>query len=192
MTAASVPATRVQPTVGARVAAAVAVLALAACGGSSDSASETYANGVCSELSTWVTELEGEFKTLTDAGLSTDKSDLQDAVDEAADATETMVADIKELGPPETDAGNQVKSELDELGTRLIEQVDTIKRALDSSTGVLSQVSTLTAAFSTMANDLKTTWDSVKRLDPGNELADAFENASDCESLQDQIDELGS
>ena len=147
------------------------MLALAACGGSSDSASETYANGVCSELSTWITDLEAEFKTLTDAGLSTDKSDLQDAVDQASDKTETMVADIKELGPPETDAGNQVKSELDALGTQLTEQVDTIKRALDSSAPVLSQVSTVTAAFSTMANDLSTTWDSVKNLDPGNELA---------------------
>ena len=132
MTAASVPAPRVK-NVGAKVAAAVAVLALAACGGSSDSASETYANGVCSELSTWITDLQAEFKTLTDAGLSTDKSDLQAAVDQASDATETMVADIKELGPPETDAGNQVKSELDALGTQLTEQVDTIKRALDST-----------------------------------------------------------
>jgi methyl-accepting chemotaxis protein len=178
-----------------KVAAACAVLALAACGGSSDStssASETYANGVCSDLSTWVTDVDGEIKTLTDAGLSINKGDLQDAVNQIADATDTMVTDIMELGPPETDAGTQVKSELDQLGTQLTEQADTIKQALDSSAPPLSKASTATAALSTMANDVSTTWDSVKNLDPGGELQDAFENGSDCKALQDQIDAIGS
>ena len=82
-----------------------------------------------------------------------------------------MVTDLEQLGPPETDSGTEVKSELDELGTQLTEQVDTIKQAFDSNAGALSQASIAAAAFSTMANDVSTTWDSVKNLDPGGELA---------------------
>ena len=88
----------------------VVVIALAGCGGDDSSASEDYANSVCSNLSTWVTEVQETVQSLTDAGLATSREDVQAAFDEAKDTTETLVNDLEQLGPPETENGEQAKT----------------------------------------------------------------------------------
>lgn len=170
-----------------------AVVLLAGCGGDSgSSASEDYANGACSNLSTWVTTVDGAAKSLGDAGLSIDRDDVQTAVSDVSDATDTLVDDLKQLGPPETDAGTQAKSELDTLGTTLAQQVDTVEQALNEGGSALTLATTVTTALSTAAGAVESTYQSLRGLDPGGELQDGFENAEDCESLKDQLEAIGS
>jgi hypothetical protein len=169
-----------------------AVLLLAGCGGDSgSSASEDYANSVCGDLSTWVTDVDGAISSLTDAGLATDKEDVQSAVDQATDATNELLSSLEELGLPETDAAQQAKSELDSLGATLRQQVETIEQALDAESGPVALAATVTAALSTAASAVESTYNDLRGLDPGGELDDAFENADDCESLREQVDEIG-
>jgi hypothetical protein len=93
-----------------------AALLLASCGGDSgSSASEDYASSACGDLSTWVTDVNGAITSLTDAGLATDREDVRSSVDQATDATNELLSSLEELGPPETDAGRQAKSELDKV-----------------------------------------------------------------------------
>jgi hypothetical protein len=173
--------------------ALVAVVLLAGCGGDSgSSASEDYANSVCSDLSTWVTDVDGAITSLTDAGLATDKEDVQSSVDQAKDATNDLLNNLEDLGPPETDAGEQAKSELDSLGATLRKQIETVEQALDANTGAVALAATVTAALSTAASAVESSYNELKGLDPGGELEDAFKNAEDCKSLQDQVDEIGS
>jgi hypothetical protein len=112
-------------------------------------------NSVCSDLSTWVTSLQGTAQSLADAGLSIDKDAIRTAVSEASDATDTLVNDLKELDPPESEDGQKAKSELDSLGTELKEQVDTVEQALDSNADALSLASTVATAVSTATADVK-------------------------------------
>jgi hypothetical protein len=176
-----------------QLSALVIVVLLAGCGGDSgSSASEDYANSVCGDLSTWVTDVNGAVTSLTDAGLATDKEDVQSAVDQAKDATDDLLSSLEELGPPETDAGQEAKSELDSLGATLRQQIETVEQALDAETGAAALTATVTAALSTAATAVESTYNELKSLDPGGELEDAFKNADDCESLQDQVDEIGS
>ena len=49
-------------------------------------------------------------QSLTDAGLATSREDVQAAFDEAKDTTETLVNDLEQLGPPETENGEQAKT----------------------------------------------------------------------------------
>jgi hypothetical protein len=176
-----------------QLSALVIVVLLAGCGGDSgSSASEDYANSVCGDLSTWVTDVNGAVISLTDAGLATDKEDVQSAVDQAKDATDDLLSSLEELGPPETDAGQEAKSELDSLGATLRQQIETVDQALDADTGAAALTATVTAALSTAATAVESTYNELKGLDPGGELEDAFKNADDCRSLQDQVDEIGS
>lgn len=169
-----------------------AVCLLAGCGGDSgSSASEEYANDVCSTLSTWVTAVDGTARSLGDAGLSIDEDDVRTAVSDVSEATDTLVDDLKQLGPPETDAGTQAKSELDSLGTTLEQQVDTVEQALDGSGSPLALAASVTAALSVAATAAEQTYQSLKGLDPGGELQDGFEQAEGCESLNDQLDDVG-
>jgi hypothetical protein len=177
----------------AQISALVAVVLLVGCGGDSDSsASEDYANSVCGELSTWVTDVNGAVTSLTDAGLATDKEDVQSAVDQATSATDDLLSSLEELGPPETDAGEQAKSELDSLGATLRQQIETIEQALDADTGAVALAATVTAALSTAASAVESSYNELRVLDPGGELEDAFQNGDDCKSLRDQVDSIGS
>jgi hypothetical protein len=170
----------------------VLVLALAGCGGDDSSASEDYANNVCSSVSTWVTEVQETVQSLTDAGLATSREDVQAAFDEAKDATETLVDDLEQLGPPETEDGEQAKSKLDALGTELTQQIDAIEEALNSGGGAAAIAAEVTAAISAGAAAVKTTYEDLRGLDPAGELQESFEDSDDCDALGDQLDEIDS
>jgi membrane protein implicated in regulation of membrane protease activity len=179
-------------TLGSLTVAAVAVIALAGCGGDDSNAAEDYANSVCGVLSNWVADQQATVKSLRDAGLSITAEDLQAAAGDVRDSTQVLVRDVADLDPPDTDAGSQAKSELNSLGTKLREQVNTVEQALSGGGSMLSQVSTVTAAASTAATELQETYDSLKGLDPGGELQEGFEDADDCKTLNDQLDEIRS
>jgi hypothetical protein len=171
----------------------LAVLVLAACGGDeSGSASEDYANDVCANLSTWVADVEQSVRSLTDQGLSVSRDDIQSAFDETKDATDSMVNDLEQLGPPESEDGQQAKSELDQLATELREQMDAIQQAIDSGGGVAAIAGQVAASVSAAANAVKSTFESLRVLDPPGEVRDAFENAEECNSLREQLENIRS
>jgi hypothetical protein len=169
-------------------------LALGGCGGGDDndsSASENYANSVCGQLSMWVADQQDTVSSLQDAGLSVTREDLRAAVGDVRDSTQVLVEDLKGLNPPETDAGNQAKSELDDLGSELTQQVDTVEQALDADTGVVALASTVTTAMSTATNEVKSTLTELQNLDSG-ELKDAFQDSDDCTMLREEVEDIGS
>jgi hypothetical protein len=170
----------------------VFVVAIAGCGGDESSASEDYANSVCSNLSEWVTDVQETIRSVTDAGLATSREDIQAAYDQTKEATDALANDLEELGPPDTEDGRQAKRELDGLATQLRQQLDMIQRALDSGAGITAIAAEVTAAVSAAANAVNTTYRDLQGLDPGGELRDAFENSDECQSLRDQLDEIES
>jgi hypothetical protein len=171
----------------------VVVLAVAGCGGDSEpSASEDYANSVCSSFSTWLTDVQATTQSVTDAGLATTKDDIQSAVNDVGDATDKLANDLQAAGAPETEDGNKAKSELDDLTAQLRKQLETIQGSLDSNASILSIASTVSTAVSVALTDVEMTYEQLKSLDPAGELRDAFENGDDCKSLEKQVDELRS
>jgi hypothetical protein len=167
------------------------VLLLAGCGGGDDndsSASEEYANSVCGQMSMCIADQRDTLKSLEDAGLSITREDVRAAVGDVRDSTQVLVEDLRGLDPPETDAGQEAKSELDSLGTTLTQQVDTVEQALDANTGVVALASTVTTALSTATNEVKSTLDELENLESG-ELKDAFQNSDDCAMLREVVEE---
>jgi hypothetical protein len=169
--------------------AAVLVLALAAagCGGdNSNDATQQWADSVCTNLNTWVTSLQSSVKNVTDKGLSVQKSDIQTAADEAKTATDDLVSNLKSLGAPDTEAAQQAQSDLEDLGTELQQQVDTVQQASAANTGTLQLAQTVSSAASASAAAAKSTFDSIKAIDTG-ELKSAFEDSDSCKTLSDSI-----
>jgi membrane protein implicated in regulation of membrane protease activity len=177
---------------GSAALLAVAVLTLAACGGDDESESEAYANDVCGSLSTWVTDVQATVQSVTERGLAVSRADIQAALEETRDATDALVDDLEELGPPETQDGQEARSDLDALATQLRQQVDIIEEALESGSGVTEIAAVVSTAVATAANAVNMTYQNLRELDPGGELSDAFENSDDCDSLREQLAEIGS
>jgi hypothetical protein len=177
---------------GSVAALAVAALVLAGCGGDDESASESYANSVCTEIGEWVASIDDAISSLTEGGLTTTREDLEAAIEDAAAATDELRDDLAELEPPETEDGERARGELDSLATQLRQQVDRIEATVesDSETGALA--TTVTAAVSTATTAASSTFDDLEELDAGGELEDAFTDSDDCDSLREQLADLGS
>jgi hypothetical protein len=162
--------------------------ALAGCGGDEESATEQWAGEVCSQLSTWVTGVQEAIRPLTDNPLSLDKTAVQVATEDVKGTTDELVDSLADLGRPETESGAQAKSELDELGTQLQQQVDEVEKAAEA--GSLSLV-TVTSALASASSAVRSTYESIQSLDANNELRDAFESAGSCDSFRQQVDTIG-
>ena len=171
----------------ALVLALATMLTVAGCGGDEENASEQWAGDVCSELSTWVTSVEEAVSSLTADPLSIDEAAVQAATGDVKVATDDLVDGLGDLEPVETEAGDQARTELDELGTQLQQQVDEVEQAAEA--GSLS-LATVTSALATAASAARSTFESLQSLDSG-ELRDGFENAASCDSLREQVDTIG-
>ena len=165
------------------------VLALAGCGGDDGpNASEDYADGVCSSLSTWTDDVETTIKTLADQGLAVDEEQVRSAIDDVKTANERLTNDLEDLGAPDTEDGEQAKQELDELTTVLSAQVNKVDQALDSGSRPAVIAGTITGAVATAATAVDTAYQNLRQLDPAGELRDAFEDSDECKQLEDQLE----
>jgi membrane protein implicated in regulation of membrane protease activity len=165
------------------------VLALAGCGGDEGpNASEEYADGVCSSLSTWADDVETTVKTLADQGLSIDEQDVRSAIDDVKAANEELTDDLDGLGAPETEDGEQAEQELDDLATALSAQVDKVDEALDSGSRPAAIAGIITSAVATGATAVNSAYQNLRQLDPAGELRDAFEDSDECKQLEDQLE----
>jgi CHASE3 domain sensor protein len=165
----------------------VLALAAAGCGGDdSNDATQQWADDVCTNLNTWVTSLQSTIKGLTEQGLSVQQSDIQAAADEAKTSTDDLVNSLNALGPPDTEAGQKAKGELDDLGTELQQHVETVQQASASNSGTLQLAQTVASAASASAAAAKSTFESIKSIDTG-ELKSAVEDSDACKTLSDEI-----
>ncbi len=149
----------------------------------SASATDTWASGVCSSITTWQAAIKSAAGSLKS---DPTKNGLQTAAGDAKSATETLASDLKGLGKPDTPSGQQAKDSLDQLSTSLQKDVTTIENAVkgvSGVSGVLTAVPTVTATFATMGTEVKTTFTDLQGLDAKGELKSAFASSSACNSL---------
>ena len=168
---------------------AVAVLAFAAagCGGDgSDDASPTeWADDVCSAITAWGESVSSTAESLRAADLGEDG--LRDAVDDFESATSDFVDDLQGLGKPETDAGQEAQESLDRLADDVEENVTQMKRAVDDVSGVsgiVEAVTVVSAALSTIGQQVSATFATFEDLDAEGELERAFSEADSCKELE--------
>jgi hypothetical protein len=169
------------------LALSTAVLAAAGCGGSGSSdASSTaeWATGFCSALTTWTGSIQSLTETLDSSGLS--RASLQRAADDATSVTETLAEDLRALGKPGTEWGEEAKDSLDRLSAGLQADLQEIDEAVGEVVGVSDLVRALPVigrTLSTMGRRVQTTLQELEQLDTGGELEDALTKSATCDIL---------
>jgi len=164
-------------------------LVSAGCGGGGDESSGTptdeWAEGYCAAIVDWTTERRRATDKLRDyRSLSQDA--FAQAGAELRSATEAFTADLRELGAPDADFGEDARQAVDLFATATEADLADIERSVegisgpsDISTAIVSIAAALTSinkSFTTMAN-------SLSRIDPERELQTALENAESCDEL---------
>lgn len=167
------------------VVALVAAFLAAGCGGDDENSATAWADDVCSAATTWRDSITSAADSLRGGNLSEDS--LTSAVDDLQSATNDFVDDVRGLGAPDTDSGEQAKEAIDQLADQADENLSTIESAVDDVSGASGVVQAMTAigtALSTMASQVSSTVAELKQLDVGGELEAAFNEADSCKELQ--------
>jgi len=163
------------------------VLLASGCGKKEADPTTTWANDLCSSISTWEDSVTATASSVTSGNLS--KAGLQSAANDAKAATTKLADDVKSLGAPPTDSGAQAKQELDQLSTEIQTGVQTVTEAAQSASGVngiLSAISVASSTLVTLNNEVSSTLNQLKSLstDASGELKDAFNKADACKNLK--------
>jgi hypothetical protein len=164
---------------------ALALLA-AGCGGE-DSASKQWADDFCTSVGDWRDEVEEAASELADPG-SIDEQTLDEAVRKAVAATDDLLADLGQLGPPQTDAGEEIEQQLNDLEDVLRARASQTRKALEqpasSVSDAFARLATIAGQLADSAQAVEQTIARIRRLDPAGELEQALRQSDACEGLR--------
>lgn len=165
----------------------VLVLAAVGCGGSDDEADPTaaWASGFCAAVTTWTDALQDVTSQFNDTSNFSEEG-LRDAADDVKGSTQQLVDDLRALGAPETDSGEEIRSSLDSLATTLETEADEIESTVDGVSGLTEipgAISTLTASLSAMGSAFSATLQAIDEADVDSELQSALEDSPDCADI---------
>jgi len=175
----------VQRLLALAVVLVVAVLA-AGCGGGSDDtpSAQSWADDVCSAISTWRSSITDAAQSVTDGNVT--KESVDNAIGDMKDATNKLTSDLQDLGAPDTEAGDQAKAQADKLSGELqdgAQKIEDATKGVSGASEALAAVSTITGTLSTMTSQVTAAFNNLQGLDGAAELQEAFRNADSCKDL---------
>lgn len=166
---------------------------LAACGKdkkeeASAPSAEEWANGVCSDLNAWASELSNIASKFVGGRITADGS-LQRALDDAKTATQKLGDEFDNAGSPDIDGGEEAKKAADEFeqeASKTLDEIDAKAKELESAddvSGFLSGLADLAQSVQgliTSARDLSST---LEGLGVEDQLKTAIAAAPACQKL---------
>lgn len=170
----------------------VAVIAMRLSDDNGPQTTEEWAGEVCSSLSDW----RDSITSLADvSGEPLTPDTLRDKLGEADDATTALVSQLRDLGPPDLEAGDELEQQLDESAEELESRFDDLKESAEVAADApasefLQQLARLASDFAALQTAISTTVSSLQNAnvteDSKAELQQAFADAPSCQSLQAQ------
>ena len=150
-----------------------------------------WADSVCTSLDEWRGSITGLADV--DQGQLTRES-LEEKLDEAGDATDELVDDLKRLGPPDLEARDETEQALDDAADGLEESFDSLRTAAqgaldaDSRTEFLQELAALGPQFQALLQQMQDTVASLQSAslfgDSSAGLEQAFADADSCQQLR--------
>lgn len=169
------------------VAVAAFVLAAAGCGGESSSASPTdeWAEGFCTAITTWTDSITGVTEQFSSPSSLTSEG-LTEATNDVKSSTETLVDDLRALGAPDTESGEEVRTSIDELSNTLESEAAKIESAAEGVSGLAelpSAITSITTSLSAMSTAFSSTLQTAESADATGELRTALEDSPACAEI---------
>ena len=146
---------------------------------------------MCTDISSW----QSSITSLADvSGGTLTKDSLQQKLDDAKSATDTLVSELKGLGKPDLAAGDQLQQQLDSSADQLRASYESLQSqaqdalSADTPAAFLQALGKLAPQFGQLLDEIQTT---VKNLRNSNaagsaktELQQAFDDSASCQSLR--------
>jgi methyl-accepting chemotaxis protein len=177
-----------------RLALAGAVLALvgvaAGCGGDDggeEDSTAAWASSFCTAITDWSDELEGVTSQFSDTS-NLSQEGLSSSADEVRDSTEGLVDDLRDLGAPPTESGEEIRTALETLSDTLDTESSEIQETADGVSGLTdipSALTEITASLSAMGTAFSTALETVQDADVEGEIQSALEDSPECAGISD-------
>src|SRR3954452_1153184 len=164
---------------------AALVLGASACGGSDESSqapaspTATWADGLCSALSTYKTSLKETGSTLKSGAVSTEGFEAM--AEGVKDATTTFKDDLQQLDEPQTQAAQTVTQTLTDLSSALSKDAEAIRDS--AADGLLEHMSVVSTTLLDAQDHVKAAVDQLEAADAKGELSAAFAQAPACDAF---------
>jgi hypothetical protein len=173
-----------------RLALAGAVLALAAtavsCGGDDETDSTAaWASDFCSAITGWTDELENITSQFSDAS-NLSQEGLQSAAEDARGVTQDLVDELRALGAPPTESGDEIEATLDELSTTLEDETESIEeRAQDVSnlTELPDAIQDISGSLAAISSAFSSALTAIQESDARGDLRTALEDTPECAGI---------
>jgi hypothetical protein len=161
-------------------------LAVTGCGGGDEATpAEEWADGVCTAISSFNDDLRQIGDQLADPS-SLSQDGLDEATNDARTATDTLVEDLRSLGAPETESGEEARQAIDDLATTVEDDFSEIELAVEGVsdiTEIPGAITAISASLASIGTALSTTIPTIEGVDVQGELRDAFEQTASCDEL---------
>ena len=111
---------------------------------------------------------------------------IKQKVDQAATATDDLLSDLQGIGAPDTESGDEAKSEVDALAESTKDRSTGFKAEAESAEGTsdaLQLAANIATELDAAEQEARETFDEVSDLDPAGELRDGIENSESCDQL---------
>ena len=152
-----------------------------------------WADSVCTSLSDW----RSSITALADvSGGELTKESLGEKLDTAQTATEQLVTELNDLGPPDLEAGDQLKQQLNTAADGIESSYDSLEAGAqdaldaDSPNAFLQALAALAPEFQKLLDQVRATVTDLENAnvaeDAKTELQQAFANAESCQALESE------
>jgi hypothetical protein len=149
-----------------------------------------WAESVCSSLVDW----RESITSLADvSGEPLTQDSLRDRLDDAEAATSDLVSELRDLGAPDLDAGDELEEQLDESVGQLEAGFESLKESAEEAADApasefLQELAGLASDFAALQTAIGSTVSTLENANVAEEskaeLQQAFAEAPSCQSLQ--------
>ena len=168
--------------------ASLALLA-AGCGGDDESSTATptdeWAESFCSAVSGWTDDLQRIGDTIDDpSSLRFDA--LEEAASEVSAVTDEFVEDVRALGAPETESGEQIRESIESLADTLEQERQDLEEATEGVselTDIPPAIAAIGTSVTTMGTAFQSAVEALQDADVGGELETALEQSDACDDI---------
>jgi hypothetical protein len=163
-------------------------LAAAGCGGDDQSSAEQWADSVCTELNTWADSVTTTITGVMSQGLGITGSDLRTAANQASAATSRLVDGLREIGPPDTESGEQAQQDLQQLGDGLEQHADKARDLVEggssSGSGLVAVARSVLVEIGAAADEVQSALGSLEQA--GDDIKSGIDSSDACTNLRDR------
>jgi methyl-accepting chemotaxis protein len=164
----------------------LAVAAPSGCGGNNQSEAEKWADSVCSSIGDWKQQMSSLTSDLTQKAQNgtLNLNELQSGLNSALNDTKELTSELRDSGPPNTEAGKEARQKLNDVTSTVEQSIDKARSQAQSAGSLTAAIAAVAPELTQAAANVTSQLQQISQLDPQGELGKAIDDTKSCQDLR--------